>query len=415
MTALTLRPARTEDAVALAANSLRCYPDAAKGLAWRAERYRGGVPYPIETMFVAEREGEVVGQARTIPYRGWLGGVEARVGGLAGVAVAPEARRTGVAGALVRHHLAELRATSTPWAFLYPFAPSFYAAMGWWPAARRLRWRLSPRALPTFPERRLVRRLAREQGADLGAVQAVYEEHCVRQNGSLSRPARLLQASWDTDRDQQHVVGVRGRGGALSGYLFYEMQATTPRPQLLAVSEWVALDGEAERALLGFLAGQADQADAVTLDTPTDHPLASLLDAGLPAREDESMPPEHHPLATLYSGAMARIVDTSAALAARGYPGRTGAVAFSVASDPLVPENVGTYTVAVEQGQARVTPGRAPGAPLVRGPVGPMSAVLVGGVGVAAAARLGLVTVEGALPVADALLALPPPYPLVVF
>jgi GNAT superfamily N-acetyltransferase len=123
VTPLTLRAATRDDARRLAENSLLSYPDAEWGVARRAERYLTG-PYPIEGITVAERDGELVGQARTIPYRGWFGGVESAVGGLAGVAVAPEARRTGVAAALVRHHVSELQLAAAPWSMLYPFAPT---------------------------------------------------------------------------------------------------------------------------------------------------------------------------------------------------------------------------------------------------------------------------------------------------
>lgn len=410
---ITYRTATPDDAPRLAANSVFAYPDEANGIAARTEAYRSGQLFPLETVTVAERAGEMVGQSRTIPYRGWLGGVETRVGGLAGVAVSPEARRTGVAGGLVRHHVAELRASATPWAMLYPFAPKFYAAFGWAPAARRLRWRLSPHALPLCPERRLVRRL--DLGtSDLGAVQSVYDRHCLRQSGSLSRPARLLQAAWERSRDQRGWIGVRSRDG-LSGYLTYALEAPTPRPQTLAVREWVALDTEAERALLGFLAAQADQVDTVTLDTPVDHPLAGLLDGGLPAREDDSMPPEHHPLATLYSGLMARVIDLAGALAGRGYGGRSGSVAVEITADELVPENRAVFTVTVDNGAPRVQPGRLGGAPIVRGPVGAVSAVLCGGIRLNDALAHRLLEVEGAATPAHDLLALPVPYPLVVF
>ncbi len=408
---LSFRTAGPDDVVRMATISSRSFPGP-PGIEARAERYRSGTPFPLETMTLAERAGEIVGQARTLPFRGWLGGVETRVGGLAGVAIAPEARRTGVAKALVRQHVAQLRASGTPWAMLYPFAPSFYSALGWFPASRRLRWRVRPGAFRLHDERRLVRPL--DPSFDLAAVQSVYDRSCPRTSGSLSRPARLLAAGWESERDTRQVVGVRS-GAGLSGYLSYTLDAPTPRPITLVVREWIALDAEAERALFGFLAAQADQAEFVTLDTPVEHPLASLLDNGLPPLEDGSMPPEHHPLATLYSGLMVRIIDLPGALAGRGYPGRAGAVAVEIASDNLVHENRATFTVTVENGAARVTPGRADGVPLLRGPVGPVSGVLCGGVRASAAAAHGLVHVEGDLARVDELLTLPVPYPLVIF
>jgi len=173
---LSFRGATADDAPALAANSLRCYPIPGFGLAARVQRYLEG-PYPIETVFIAERDGQLAGQARTIDYRAWYGGVEVAAGGLAGVAVAPEARGGGVAAALVARHIAQCRERGAPWSLLYPFAASFYAAHGWGPSSRRLRWRLKPGALPRW--RGTVRR-----APPFAALRACYERHCVATSGS---------------------------------------------------------------------------------------------------------------------------------------------------------------------------------------------------------------------------------------
>jgi predicted acetyltransferase len=414
VTPLTLRAATRDDARRLAENSLLSYPNPEWGVLRRTERYLTG-PYPIESITVAERDGRLVGQARTIPYRGWFGGVESAVGGLAGVAVAPEARRTGVAAALVRHHVAELHLAGAPWSMLYPFAPDFYAAHGWAPASRRLRWRFAPSALPDFEERARVRRLHLDDPDDLAALHATYARHCVATNGSLSRHPRVFQAQADELKDRRFAVGVAGGRGELAGYLLYEILSPTPRPQTLVVGEWVALDAAAERALLGFVAALADQVQAVLLDTPVEHPLGALLDRGVAEREDATMPDEHHPAAQLYSGAMVRIVELTAALAARGYPARSTQVAVEITADTLVPENVSVVTLTLEDGSPRVSPGRAAGAPLIAGPVGPLSAVLTGGLRLADAARYGLLRVDGVVGELDPLLALLVPYPLVTF
>src|SRR5436190_16686921 len=116
---LTVRTAAPADAHALGANHLRAYPMVSEDLPRRVERFEQPRFYPIETLSVVERAGVIVGQCRTIPFGGWFGGVHTKVGGLAGVAVAPEARRTGVAAALVAEHLRRCREEGDPWALLY--------------------------------------------------------------------------------------------------------------------------------------------------------------------------------------------------------------------------------------------------------------------------------------------------------
>jgi predicted acetyltransferase len=408
---LTCRPAGPSDAATLAAQSGRAYWGRST-LAEIEERYRKQIPYPLETMTIFERDGVPVGQGRTIPFRGFIGGVECPVGGLASVAVAPEARRSGVASAIVRNHLARLAASRTPWAMLYGYSHRFYARFGWATVATRTRWRYRPAAFPLFPERDAIVRLSLANDDDLAAVQKVYDEFCVRQNGSLWRSPAHLREWHSGDRD--FIVGVRGAGG-LSGYLCYRYRNPEPRPSLLVVSEWIALDGRAERALLGFVGGQAEQADLVLIDTPSDHPLPLWLLSDTPLAENNEMPAEHHPAGTAFLGVMARIVDLGAALMARGYPGVSAlCVAFS-AEDAERPENEAPQTLFIEDGQTRVVPGRAGGGPLVSGPIGALTQVLIGAVRLEAALRLGLISVEGDAKGVDAALALARPYPLVMF
>jgi predicted acetyltransferase len=412
--AITSRLAGDEDGAVLADLWVRSY----WGMGTRAEveeRYRGDRGLPAETAKIFERGGAVVGAARTIHFRGFIGGVECAVGGLASVAVAPEARRSGVAAAIVRDHLDLLAAGRTPWAMLYGYAPSFYARHGWAPSAMRVRWRYRPTAFPLFPERSAVVALRLTDEADLAAVQSVYDRHCVDRNGSLARGAAYLRRWWRDDR--KLAVGVRGvrDDDGLSGYALYRYINWTERPTLLEVAEWVALDGRAERAIFGFLAGQGEQADAVLLDTPRDHPLPFLLDKGVPEQQTPEMPGEHHAIGTAYLGLQARIIDIDAALAARGYPGGADARVAFAAHDPLLPANEAPRTLVLAGGRPRVEAGRLAGAPLVRGTIGALTQILVGAVRVDVAMRLGLVDVDGDARGLDDLLALAPPYPLVTF
>ena len=360
---LALRQATPDDAPRMAQLSIQAYPRAEDGAAARAERYLSSNWFALSDCTLAEREGRLVGQCVSIPFTGWFGGVETKVGGLAGVAVAPEARRSGVAARLIARHLQLLEERRDAWAMLYPFSPRFYAAYGWAPAARKLRWDLAPAELPSFPERTRVRTLQLGDAGDLARVQRCYERHCVRTNGSLLRTTRQLAAVCKPD--QIFVVGVPAAEGALDGYLTYFVRATTNRPQTMVVTELVALDDAATRAMYGFLAAQADQFERVELDTPPADPLPLLANRGLPLYEDSwNMPHEHHALGRFYSGAMLRVVSLARALEGRGYPGGSGRLAFQ-AEDALVPANEAPVTLTVEDGRGWAVPGAAAGVPLV--------------------------------------------------
>src|SRR5262249_40019501 len=68
---LTLRRATADDAYALAFNHYRSYPSMTGTMAERLERFAAQKLFPYDTITVAVRDGVVVGQARTIPFRGW--------------------------------------------------------------------------------------------------------------------------------------------------------------------------------------------------------------------------------------------------------------------------------------------------------------------------------------------------------
>lgn len=406
---LLIRPAVDDDYPALARLSVHAYPFVPDSAAARADRYRESVRVLGAERFVVERDRRHVGQYACFPFTGWWGGVASPVGGLASVAVAPEARRTGVAAAILRHHLDHLRARRAPWSMLYPFAARFYAAHGWSPVAQLTRWRFAPDEIPLHPERAAVERLDLADGKTLAAVQRAYERSCARTNGSLSRPAADLAARWSGER--RVVVGVRD-GDEIAGYLLAVHRAPTARPQTLVVPEWVADDARACRALLGFLAAQADQVAAIELDAPVGEPIGALLDRRAAAFEPLESPEGCIAEASVWSGAMARVVDLAGALAGRGYPGGDGRVSFA-ARDPDLPENDREVVLTVDGGVPRVEPGRA--RTIVRGPIGAVTQVLTGALPLAAAARFGRLAVEGDLAAASRMLALPPPFPLVAF
>jgi predicted acetyltransferase len=295
---------------------------------------------------------------------------------------------------------------------LYPFSPAFYRAHGWAPAVRTVRWRFRPSELPLYTERAQVVRLSMKDPAHRAEVQAVYHRHCALQNGSLSRSDAWLEYQYGDER--WHVVGVRA-GGELTGYLSYKVRTPSPRPQILVAPELIALDDTAQRALIGFLAAQAEQIDVVHLDTSIEDPLGMILDQGIPPAEDGHEPGGQVEAGTVYTGAMARIVDLAAALAGRGYPGGDGVVCVH-ARDALVAENGAQVTAVVERGAARVNAGRAPGAPLLSGEIADVTRVLTGALRLRDALRHGLVTLDGGdAGRLDALLALPAPYPLMSF
>jgi predicted acetyltransferase len=288
-----------------------------------------------------------------------------------------------------------------------------------------MRWRIPPSALPIWSDGPTLRRFDPHEPSDLAALQAAYDAYCVRTSGSLSRSAAEFAAGFADDR--MYLVGVERPDHTVSGYLKAQLMVEQPRPITLVVTELVALDDATHRALLSFLAGQADQIDFIQLDTPPDDPITSLLTLPLPDAERLDEPYEHHYLGRMFQGVMARTVNLASALRTRGYPGASFAEAASLTiamRDPWLPENEKPVHLAIDRGEAHVTdePRTADAAHLA-GTVEEISRILVGGTTLRTSVRFGRVSLtQDDRPADDAVLdawstalALPAPYPLIIF
>src|SRR5262249_38627322 len=275
---------------------------------------------PADTV-VAEEDGALLGHATALRLSMRWRGRDLAVRGIAAVAVVPEARRRGVAARLLDDIHRRMPARGEPLAPLYPFSVPFYERHGYGVVEWAEILRVPPSALPASPLRRQVRRLDLER--DEAAVRALYD--AARGDGTLAR-----DDYWWRERVLARTAERVGffDGGALRGYLLYEMPKEPDSPeQRVIVKELVAADGTAQRALLGFVEALGDQVAQVhfTLAPGTGATLATRP-ALLSADEVHS----YQAACTVVSGAMARIVDVPGALALLGPTAARGRLGLDV-------------------------------------------------------------------------------------
>src|SRR6185295_4980883 len=146
---------------------LAAYPDV-RGV---EERRRGFLSCPfgsLETCVVAERGGEIVAHAFLFPFEAFFGGRAVKTGGIASVAVAPEARGQGVGAALLGrlHRASDVRGDALT--LLYAFKTGFYARLGYAQGASRKRLEIDPRSIPWQGTVRAAR------GEDRDAIERAY-------------------------------------------------------------------------------------------------------------------------------------------------------------------------------------------------------------------------------------------------
>jgi predicted acetyltransferase len=321
----------------------------------------------------------------------WFGGVAVSVGGIASLAIAPEARGRRFGSRLMVHLHEIARARGDALTVLYPFRQGYYARFGYAPTTPLRRLHLSPSSIPWRPELTV----RRATGADDDALRACWEAAGVRRTGTLVRTAKLWQARLLAERTEWLVVE---GGSGVEGYVAWTVSQREVHGKVtLVVRELAATTDAATRSLWAAVAAQRDQVAEVHVDVAADDPIdRALVD---PDRGHFGQPYLEHRLGEVATGPMLRIVDLTRALGARGWT-ETGAIVLEVGAE--------RFEVHVHGGRAAVVPTTAE--PHLRLDAAALAAVAFGGLRAIHAAQLGwLVAADArALAFADALLALPP-------
>lgn len=342
-----------------------------------------------EHVRVVREAGRVVAGLVEIPMGQWYGGRSVPLLGIAGVAVAPDARGQGIGRELMTQSLREARARGVALSALYPASHTLYRGVGYEIAGNYFRFSMRLLDCPQASGSASVEPVRAE---DLPDIEAAYRESARLRNGFLDRGGYIWERVREPHGERALGVVVRGQSG-IDGYAFVTQKAT-PSGHDLVVTDLVALHAEAYAGLLTFFAGHRSTATNLTW-------RASGAGAGLfgfPERRYEQVV-EH-----LW---MLRVVDAAAALRARGYPPIDGAIDL-VLVDELLPENEGSYRLTLTGGRASLSRGLG-GPGLHLGPRG-LAALYSGFVSPAELARAGLIQgSEAALATAAAIFAGPPP------
>jgi predicted acetyltransferase len=388
--ALAFRPAREDDLERLLDIHVAAYPDG-RAREVRRRNFVHNALGRLEDLLVAIEGGTIVGHGFLFALQGWFGGARVRLGGIASVGVAPEARGRGVGTQLVLRLQEAARVSGCAAVVLYGFRQGFYARLGYRPTTPHLRLRLHPAAIPFRPELRL--RVA--DGNDLARMRLCWDAQAGTRTGSLARSAGVWEARLAEER-RTWIVADGPQG--VDGYVAWTLDQAEPRPGVtLTVVDMAARTKRAWWSLWGAIAAQRDQVSSVYAEVPADDPLAhALVD---PDRACHGGSNAEHVVGELARGPLVRILDPATALTARGYAAE-GTTVLSVEGECL--------ELSIESGCARATPTTAE--PAIRTTLPALSAVALGAVPLRQAARLGWLQAkdERSLAFADALLALPP-------
>lgn len=294
-----------------------------------------------EHLRVLRQDGAPAACLATIPMGQYFGGRSIPMTGIAAVAVAPEARGSGLALHLMRAALRELHAAGVPLSGLYASTQTLYRQVGFEQAGHCFRIRL-PLARLGIRDRSM--HLRRAEPADEPAIRACYADMASRFDGPLDRGPYVwnrLRAWRDTTFEGWLVS--HDASGPIEGYIFLAQTRKDSGKYDLTLSDLAFTTPRAGRRLLGFLADFATMGDdAVIQQAGPVHPILTLLPAQTFTVERRE-----------YS--MTRVVRPLDALQARGYPAAARAAASFTLEDPTLPENSGFYTITIDSGRAAVT------------------------------------------------------------
>lgn len=310
-----------------------------------AQVYRSGEPMPAdekvqgedESVFVAELDGRIVGAFIVEHMQATLAGANAvRCGGIAGVAVRPDARQKGVAGAMMRWAIDRLRSDGYAMSHLYGFRESFYRRLGWEVCGRRLKITCPQHRLPRVESTLEVRELEGLQAWT--EVEQTYNAFARQYSGmNLRTRSHWIQATRGTKR----LARLYAAGDPAEAYCVVHVQTAFWEEQHISEFAWATPEGY--RAMLTFFGNVASNKTAISWHEPSDSPfLSSYLDQGVQV--------------AIVRPIMYRILDIPSALAGLA-PAGEGALSLQV-TDAEVPANSGAWHVEYGSGRATATPAR---------------------------------------------------------
>ena len=347
--AIEIRTAKRTDVEALVDLSLRTYRVSSAEA--RREFYTDHPRFQLSDVRVGELDGTLVASLVLYPFQAYVRGERLSVTGIGSVAVSPEHRRRGVADALLKSALAEMRERGDAWSMLYPFRGDFYRRFGWGLVETPTLLAVPPGDLPASDEAHHVRRA---RAADRPLVQALYDR-VVRERGHFTlarRPAWWERRLWDYEGEW--LVYERRERGEVEGYLQLQVDSSDgPWKLVITVNEFVAGSPEAHRGLTGYLNALRDQAAEVVLAAAADAGWASLLADAANLRGEMKLGVLRSAGHSGY-GAMLRVLDVKAALGQLPVdPGARGDVVLEV-RDAMLPANAGPWRVTAREGGLEV-------------------------------------------------------------
>src|SRR5688572_17472339 len=151
----TFRPARPDEIDDVARLTAHSFPAPDRDLAYWEDFLTHGAHGGLESLWVAEEGGRLVGSCQLLWLRQWISGVAMPVMGLGAVAIAPTHRKRGLATRMLISGFDHARERGDVATALFPFRAAFYLGLGYGLAGEAHQYQVPPSQLPDDREERM--------------------------------------------------------------------------------------------------------------------------------------------------------------------------------------------------------------------------------------------------------------------
>ena len=295
-------------------------------------------------------DGKLVSTLATLPFTVRLNGVACPMGGVTAVGTLPEQRRRGLLRQVMTQALGTMRDRGQNLAILWASMGAIYQRFGYGLASAQVNYSFDPRYvaferdIETSGHVELV-----PKDDSFATIKQNYIEWATPRNLCIHRSTFLWTVNTlrPPKKDTPVFTAIyRDANGQSRGHVVYstdEQSTSEPGPsQQMTVSDFVALDTEAARALWNYirrhdLVGRVNFRGAAEDDVIPD----LLLEPRMLNKK-------------VSDGIWMRVVDVEKALGQRPYGGR-GELTFAITGDTECPWNNGTYLLETDGPTAHVT------------------------------------------------------------
>ncbi|MEZ4593370.1 MAG: GNAT family N-acetyltransferase [Chloroflexota bacterium] len=312
---------------------------------------------PIITVYGLFEAGEMRGSMRLYDFTMRLHGTDLLVGGLGGVGVDLLHKKERIAYDLVQWFQRHYQQKGAAMTVLYPFRPDFYKQMGYGYGRKLNQYHIPPASLPNGNRQNVTFLDASHQQA----FNDCYERVRQASNGLMIQPESTVKALFSPDSTLKKVG--YWADGQLQGYLLFSFEPV-PNGNFLrnniVIRTLLYENSAALRGLLAFLRAQADQIEAVVLNTQDEDFHLLLHD---PRNGSHNlMPGIYHESNVQGLGMMYRVIDVPRLfdlLAGHNFGGQTVTVQLNL-RDSFWPECAGAWVLVAENGRITLNPAAKP-------------------------------------------------------